>query len=161
MERRSAPPYGPQGSGRTLLTLFFTHWCSITQIFTGWMLLLKPSQQCHWALSDVMLAWLSVCSEVQMICILWFSGCHCHPVISCFINIQNGLPFRSRLTQVVLEKWPLNGSSNSSSLMQYVLTWFTEDIWVSAIYSVNLCVHFLLKICDQFNTCHIQKIIVL
>jgi len=33
--------------------------------------------------------WLSVCSEVQMIC-TWSSWCHCHPIISCFIKIQNG-----------------------------------------------------------------------
>jgi len=30
--------------------------------------------------------------KVQMICI-WSSGCHCHPVISCFIKIQVGLTF--------------------------------------------------------------------
>jgi len=29
---------------------------------------------------------------VQMICI-WSSWCHCHPVISCFIKIENGLTF--------------------------------------------------------------------
>ena len=40
--------------------------------------------------SDEVMAWLSVWSEVQMIC-LWFSRCHCHPVISCFSKIQNGL----------------------------------------------------------------------
>jgi len=33
-------------------------------------------------LSGEVLAWLSVWSEVQMICIL-SSWCHCHPVISC------------------------------------------------------------------------------
>jgi len=53
------------------------------------------------------LAWLSVWSVVQMICI-WPSWCHCHPIISCFSKIQNGLPFWCRLTQVVLEKRPLN-----------------------------------------------------
>jgi len=30
------------------------------------------------------------------------------PIISCFIKIQNGLPFWCRLTQVVLEKRLLN-----------------------------------------------------
>jgi len=30
--------------------------------------------------------------KVQMIYI-WSSGCHCHPVISCFIKIQMGLTF--------------------------------------------------------------------
>ena len=58
-------------------------------------------------LNDGVLAWLSVRSVVQMICI-WSSGCHCHPIISCFSKIQNGLPFWYRLTQDVLEKRPLN-----------------------------------------------------
>jgi len=42
--------------------------------------------------SDEVLAWLNVCREVQIICIssIW---CHCHPIISCFINIQTGLTF--------------------------------------------------------------------
>ena len=47
-------------------------------------------------------------SEVQMICI-WFSWCHCHPIISCFSKIQNGLSFWYQTSQVVLEKRPLNG----------------------------------------------------
>jgi len=41
-------------------------------------------------LSDEVLAWLSVWSEVQMICI-WSSWCQCHPIISCFIKIRSGL----------------------------------------------------------------------
>jgi len=48
------------------------------------------------------LAWLSVWSKVQMICIS-SSWCHCHPTISCFTKIQTGLTSAS-LTQVVLEK---------------------------------------------------------
>jgi len=38
------------------------------------------------------MAWLSVCSEVQMICI-WSSWCHCQPIISHFIKIEDGLTF--------------------------------------------------------------------
>jgi len=53
-------------------------------------------------LSGGVLAWSSVWSVVQMICI-WSSWCHCHPVISCFSKIQKGLPFWCRLTRVVLE----------------------------------------------------------
>jgi len=34
-------------------------------------------------LSDEGLAWLSVWSTVQMICI-WCSWCHCHPTVSLF-----------------------------------------------------------------------------
>jgi len=41
-------------------------------------------------LSDEVLAWLSVWSEVQMIYI-WSSWCHCQPIIPCFIKNQIGL----------------------------------------------------------------------
>jgi len=66
------------------------------------------------SLSGEVLAWLSVWSEVQMVCI-WSSWCHCHPIISCSSKIQNGLLFWCRLTRVVLEKRPLNGCSSGSS----------------------------------------------
>jgi len=43
---------------------------------------------------------------------LWIVGqYHCHPIIPCSSKIQNGLPFWCRLTQVVLEKRPLNRCS--------------------------------------------------
>jgi len=58
-----------------------------------------------------------VCSKVPMICIR-SSWCHCHSIISCFIKIQNGLSFWCRLTQVVLERRPLNVFSSSSSSWQ-------------------------------------------
>ena len=66
--------------------------------------------------SGGVLAWLSVWSEVQT-CI-WPSWCHCHslslaPVKSCLV-----LPFWYRLTQVVLEKRPLNGCSVVVVLLQ-------------------------------------------
>jgi len=51
--------------------------------------------------SGEVLAWLSVWSEVQMICI-WSSWCHYDPIISRSSKIQNGLPFCCRLTHVVL-----------------------------------------------------------
>jgi len=38
-------------------------------------------------LNGEVLAWLSVWSEVQMICI-WSSWCHCHHINSCFSKIQ-------------------------------------------------------------------------
>jgi len=68
--------------------------------------LLVGQQEGHPAckkLSGKILAWLSVCSKVQMICI-WSSWCHCHLIISCSSKIQNGLPFWCQLTQFVLEK---------------------------------------------------------
>jgi len=43
-------------------------------------------------LSDEVLAWSSVWSEVQMICI-WSSWCHCHSIISCFNKMHIGLTF--------------------------------------------------------------------
>jgi len=46
-----------------------------------------------------------------MICI-WSSWCHCHSITSRSSKIQNGLPFWCRLSQVVLEKRPLNGCSS-------------------------------------------------
>ena len=58
-------------------------------------------------LSDEVLVWLSVWSEVLRICI-WSSWCYCH-LISCFIKIHNGLPFWCLFTQVVLERRPLSG----------------------------------------------------
>jgi len=48
-------------------------------------MLLVGRQEWHLAckkLSGEVLAWLSVLSEVQMICV-WSSWCHCHPIISC------------------------------------------------------------------------------
>ena len=54
-----------------------------------------------------MLAWLSVWSEVQT-CI-WPSWCHCHSLSLASVKFRLVLPFWYRLTQVVLEKGPLNG----------------------------------------------------
>ena len=61
-----------------------------------------------------MLVWLSVWSEVQIVC-MWSSWCHCHPKTpSSLASFKSGLvlPFWQRLTQVVLEKRPLNGCSS-------------------------------------------------
>jgi len=44
---------------------------------------------CEWWV----LAWLSVCSEVQMVSSILSRWCHCHPIISCFIKIQNSSAF--------------------------------------------------------------------
>ena len=83
-----------------------------TRSFSALMLLVVQQEEhpARKTLSDEVLAWLSVWSEVQMICI-WSSWCHCHPIISCFVKIQNGSAFLVPATQVVLEKRPLNGCS--------------------------------------------------
>ena len=58
-------------------------------------------------LSDEVLAWLSVWSEVQTcICSSW---CHCHLLSPASVKSRLVLPFWYRLTWVVPEKWPLNG----------------------------------------------------
>jgi len=63
-------------------------------------------------------AWLSVWSEVQMICV-WPCWCYCCPIISCSSKIQIGLPFWCRLNEVVLEKRLLNGCSSSSCVINW------------------------------------------
>jgi len=69
-----------------------------------------------WKLSDEVFVWLSVWSKVQIVCI-WSSWCHCHPTtpssLASFKTSRLFLPFWYRLTQVVLEKRPLNRCSSS------------------------------------------------
>ena len=63
------------------------------------------------------LVWLSVCSEVQIVCI-WSSWCLCiQKSRSSLASFKSRLilPFWYRLTQVVPEKTPLNGCSSSNS----------------------------------------------
>jgi len=72
---------------------------SALKLLVGW-------QEGHPAcknLSGEVLAWLSVRSAMQMICI-WSSWYHCHPIISCCSKIQYGLPFWCRPTRVVWKK---------------------------------------------------------
>ena len=57
--------------------------------------------------SGGVLAWLSVWSEVQT-CI-WPRWCHCHSLSLAPVKSRLVLPFWYWLTQVVLEKRPLNG----------------------------------------------------
>ena len=58
-------------------------------------------------LSGGVLAWLSVWSKVQTC--MWPSWCHCHSLSLAPVKSRLVLPFWYRLTQVVLEKRPLNG----------------------------------------------------
>jgi len=72
-----------------------------------------------------MLMWLSVRSEVQIVCI-WSSWCCCHPKTpSSLASFKSRLvlPFWYRLTQVVLEKEPLNGCNSSTSSWVGMLSW--------------------------------------
>jgi len=58
-------------------------------------------------LSGGVLAWLSIWSEMQT-CI-WSSWCHCHSLSVASVKSRLLLPFWYRLTEVVLDKGPLNG----------------------------------------------------
>ena len=75
-------------------------------------------------LSDEVLVWWSVWSEVQIVCI-WSSWCYCIPKTpSSLASFKSRLllPFWYQLTQVVLEKRLLNrcNSSSSSSVLAAV-----------------------------------------
>jgi len=70
--------------------VFFLHLCLECFDTVGWVSGTASSRQIIF--SDVVLAWFSVWSKVQIICIL-SSWCHWHPIISCFIKIQNGSAF--------------------------------------------------------------------
>jgi len=68
-----------------------------------------------WKLSDGVLVWLSVWSEVKVVCI-WSSWYHCYPKTHHLLPHLNPdqfypVPFWYQLTQVVLEKRPLDGFS--------------------------------------------------
>ena len=65
-------------------------------------------------LSDEVLVWLSVCSEVHIVC-TWSSWSHYIPKphhLLPHLNPDSFLLFWYRLATVVLEKTPLNGRSN-------------------------------------------------
>jgi len=65
---------------------------SVSSVLWHYWLGIRKSIRPVKKLNYEVLAWLSVCSKVQMICI-WSSLCHCQPIISFFIKIQIGLTF--------------------------------------------------------------------
>jgi len=78
---------------------------NVWQIGFSALTLLLGHQEEHPAykkLSDEVLVWLSVCSQMQIVCI-WSSWCHCtskpHPLLP-HLNPDWFLPFWYRLTQV-------------------------------------------------------------
>jgi len=84
--------------------------CVCTRAPSVLWLLLIGWQEGHPAckkLSGGVLAWLSVWSKVQT-CI-WSSWYHCCSLSLASVKSRLALPFWYRLTQVVLEKGPLNG----------------------------------------------------
>ena len=83
-------------------------WCYLSSVrwLCSWLGVRKTIRPVK--MSDEVLEWLSIRSEMQIICI-WSSWCYCHPIISCLIQIQIGVPLLYRLTQTVLKKRLLNG----------------------------------------------------
>ena len=79
--------------------------------------------------SGGVLVWLFVWSEVQT-CIRP-SWRHCHSLSLAPVKSRLFLPFWYRLTQVVLEKRPLNGSSSSSSSNVSLLSTNIVLLWAS------------------------------
>jgi len=90
-------------------------------------------------MSGEVLAWLSVCSEMQMIYI-WSSWCHCHPIIFCFIKIQNGFTFLVPAYQVVLEKRLLNECLSVCPILHYF-----ENVVMLLYYCTAIIPKFKLK----------------
>ena len=83
--------------------------CVVVSSFSA-LTLLVGRQEGHPAckkLSGGVLAWLSVCSEVQT-CI-WPRWCYCHSLSLASVKSRLVLLFWYQLTQVVLDKGPLNG----------------------------------------------------
>ena len=80
--------------------------------------------------SGGVLAWLSVWTEVQTC--MWPSWCHCHSLSFAPVKSRLVLPFWYRLTQVVLEKRPLNGCSCSNAQCSFVTTHSTAGTHLKA-----------------------------
>ena len=76
---------------------------SALTLLVGW---LEGNPACK-KLSAVVLAWLSVWSEVQTC--MWPSWCHCHSLSLASVKSRLDFSFWYRLTRVVLDKGPLNG----------------------------------------------------
>jgi len=95
----------------TLAGSSFTQICGSVRFAFSTLTLLVGRQEEHLAcrkLSDEVLACLPVWSEVHMICI-YSNWCHCRPIVSCFIKIQNGLTFLVPAYPGCPGKRPLNG----------------------------------------------------
>ena len=103
-------------------------------------------------LSGEMLAWLSVWSKVQT-CI-WPSWCHCHSLSLASVKSRLVLPFWYRLTQVVLDKVPLNGRVCELCVVFHVNDrlmidwWFDRLIDFKMLHSCMNCMCFACIFCS-------------
>jgi len=78
-----------------------------------------------------------------VVVVIWYGWCHYHPIVSCFIKIQNGFTFQWRITQVVLEKRPLNGCCNLT--LKFSLAYRT-----SRSYTFQFVIHFFTQSFSSF-----------
>ena len=72
--------------------------CALT-LLVGW----QEGHPARKNLSDEVLAWLSVWSEVQMIC-KWSSWCHCHPIIFASVKSRMVCPSGTSLPRLCWKK---------------------------------------------------------
>ena len=128
---------------RNCVLIFAAFFYSMSSIFciqchdtVGWASAVRKSirpVKIEWSVVGVV-----ICrNEVQIICI-WSSWCHCIPKTPpCLASFIPGLvlPFSYRLTQVVLEKRPLNGCSVVVDV-QYILV--TVELYEAAV--LDCCV---------------------
>ena len=115
-----------QQTATSMLLCLFTFLPCCTQCFdaVGWVAGRHPACK---NLSGGVLAWLSVWSEVQT-CI-WPSWRHCHSLSLASVKSRLILPLWYRLTQVVTDRWPLNGCvCVRVCYVLYTGRWYTVNI---------------------------------
>ena len=120
-----AYPVCPGQTAVKWLLLLLLFYCRVA--FSA-LTLLVGRQEGHPArkkLSDELLAWLFVWSDVQT-CI-WPSWCHCHSLSLASVKSRLVLPFWYRLTWVVLDKGPLNGCVCVCSIVESSPVWPRVD----------------------------------
>jgi len=76
---------------------------------------------------------------------IWFHWCHCHPIVSCFIKIQNGFTFLVPAYPGCPGKRPLNGclsvvSRVSVSRRTFGPSSVNVHAWLAATPQLTKCV---------------------
>ena len=104
-------PWSWQKIDKNYCDVIIVRTCAYSAFETGGWASGRASSLQKW--SDEVLAWSSVCSEVQTVCI-WFSWCLCHPTPAS-LKFRLVLPISHQITQDVLEKRRLNWCSSSCS----------------------------------------------
>jgi len=102
------------------------------------------------------MAWLSVWSEVQMICI-WSSWCHCHPIISCSSKIQNVYLSGAGLHRLSWKKGPLNRCSSCIIVHNVVESLTDMSVCVCSVLSLTTLAMSWVQTCLLACSCSQQK----